>query len=79
MKIIEKARERLLSEQSLYHRGKRWIEVEAVFVRIKHNSQFNRFKIIDLQDVNIEFTLVAITHNLRKWTEKSDILCLCSK
>jgi len=65
-----KARERLLSELGIYHRGKRCIEPEAVFAQIKHNSQFNRFKLRGLQKVNIEFTLVAIAHNLRKWSRK---------
>lgn len=65
-----KARERLLSEQGIYHRGKRCIEPEAVFAQIKHNSQFNRFKLRGLEKVKIEFTLVAIAHNLRKLAKK---------
>lgn len=32
-----KARQRLTSQQGIYHRGKRCIEPEAVFARIKHN------------------------------------------
>ena len=66
-----KARERLLSEQGVYHRGKRCIEPEAVFAQVKHNSQFNRFRLRGLQKVNVEFTLVAIAHNLRKWSRKA--------
>lgn len=66
----KKARERLLSEQGVYHRGKRCIEPEAVFAQIKHNNQFTRFRLRGLKKVNIEFTLVAIAHNLRKWTKK---------
>ncbi|MDH6311135.1 transposase [Dysgonomonas sp. PFB1-18] len=66
----KKARERLISEQGIYHRGKRCIEPEAVFAQIKHNHQFNRFRLRGLQKVNIEFTLIAIAHNLRKWTKK---------
>lgn len=65
----KKARQRLLSEQGIYHRGKRCIEPEAVFAQIKHNNQWNRFRLRGLQKVNIEFTLVAIAHNLRKWTK----------
>jgi len=65
-----KAREMLLSEQGIYHRGKRCIEPEAVFAQIKHNSLFNRFKLRGLQKVNIEFILIAIAHNLRKWSRK---------
>lgn len=66
-----KARERLTSEQGIYHRGKRCIEPEAVFAQIKHNSQFNRFKLRGLERVKIEFTLVAIAHNLRKLVRKA--------
>jgi transposase len=66
----KKARERLLSEQGIYHRGKRCIEPEAVFAQIKHNSQFNRFRLRGLEKVKLEFTLVAIAHNLRKWAKK---------
>ena len=66
-----KAREMLLSEQGIYHRGKRCIEPEAVFAQIKNNSLFNRFKLRGLQKVNIEFTLIAIAHNLRKWSRKA--------
>jgi transposase len=66
-----KARERLLSEHGIYHRGKRCIEPEAVFAQIKHNHQFNRFRLRGLEKVNIEFTLIAIAHNLRKLAKKA--------
>lgn len=66
-----KVRERLLSEQGIYHRGKRCIEPEAVFAQIKHNHQFNRFRLRGLEKVNIEFTLIAIAHNLRKLAKKA--------
>jgi hypothetical protein len=66
-----KARERLTSEMGIYHRGKRCIEPEAVFGQIKHNAQWNRFRLRELKKVNIEFTLVAIAHNLRKLARKA--------
>jgi hypothetical protein len=65
-KLLEykrKARERLMSEQGVFHRGKRCIESEAVFVPIKHNSQFNGFRLRGLEKMNIEFTPVAIALN----------------
>ena len=65
------ARQRLTSEQGIYHRGKRCIEPEAVFAQIKHNSQFNRFRLRGLEKVKLEFTLVAIAHNLRKMAKKA--------
>lgn len=75
----QKARQRLLSEQGVYHRGKRCIEPEAVFAQIKHNSQFNRFRLRGLEKVNIEFTLVAIAHNLRKMARKAGLSSLLLK
>mgnify|MGYP002715502977 CR=1 FL=1 len=66
----KRARERLLSERGIYHRGKRCIEPEAVFAQIKHNHHFNRFRLRGLEKVNIEFTLIAIAHNLRKLAKK---------
>ena len=68
-----RARERLLSEEGIYHRGKRCIEPEAVFGQIKHNAQFNRFRLRGLEKVKIEFTLVAIAHNLRKLAKKNSL------
>lgn len=66
----KKARKRLLSELGIYHRGRRCVEPEAVFAQIKHNHQWSRFRLRGLEKVNIEFTLVAIAHNLRKWAKK---------
>lgn len=78
----QKAKERLLSEQAVYHRGKRCIEPEAVFAHIKSNNKFNRFTLRGLEKVKLEFILVAIAHNLRKWTKKAaicDLVELLSK
>jgi transposase len=65
------ARERLLSEKGLYHRSKRPVEVEAVFGQLKSNNKFNRFTMRGLEKVDIEFALMAIAHNLRKWAKKA--------
>jgi transposase len=75
----DKARELLLSERGIYHRGKRCVEPEAVFAQIKNNSQFYRFRLRGLQMVNIEFTLAAIAHNLRKWAKKLGFYWTLSK
>ena len=66
----QKAREKLMSEEGIYHRGRRCIEPEAVFAQIKHNSAWNRFRLRGLEKVKTEFTLVAIAHNLRKLAKK---------
>lgn len=66
LKYRKQAREKLMSEQGVYHRSKRPIEPEAVFGHIKYNNKFNRFTLRGLDKVEIEFGLVAISHNLRK-------------
>ncbi|QRQ64102.1 transposase [Sphingobacterium multivorum] len=65
-----KARQRLTSETGLYHRSKRPIEVEVVFGQMKSNNKFNRFTMRGLEKVDIEFALMCIGHNLRKWSKK---------
>jgi transposase len=65
-----KARKRLLSEEGMYHRSKRPIEVEAVFGQMKSNNKFTRFTMKGLEKVAVEFGLMAIAHNLRKWAKK---------
>lgn len=65
-----KARQRLTSETGLYHRSRRPVEVEAVFGQMKSNNRFNRFSMKGLEKVDIEFALMAIGHNLRKWSKK---------
>ena len=74
-----KARERLLSERGVYHRGRRCIEPEAVFGQIKHNAGWNRFRLRGLKKVNVEFTLVAIAHNLRKLAKKAGLPSIFSE
>lgn len=69
-KLRAKARERLISETGLYHRSKRPIEVEAVFGQMKSNNRFNRFSMRGLEKIDVEFALMCIGHNLRKWVKK---------
>ncbi len=63
----EKARELLNSEEGLRHRSNRPIEPEAVFGNIKFNHGFKRFKLKSHRKVTVEWGLVAIAHNLRKY------------
>lgn len=60
-----------LSKEGIYYRGRRCIEPEAVFARIKHNSAWNRFGLRGPEKVKTEFTLVVIAHNLRKQAKKA--------
>ena len=62
-----KARELLTGERGLMHRSRRPIEPEAVFGDIKFNHGFKRFRLKSAGKVNIEFGLVALAHNLRKY------------
>ena len=63
----EKARELLTSEEGLYHRSMRPIEPEAVFGDIKYDHGFKRFRLKGNEKVKLEFGLVALAHNLRKY------------
>ncbi|MBQ8336590.1 MAG: transposase [Bacteroidaceae bacterium] len=62
-----KARELLTSEKGLEHRSRRPIEPEAVFGNIKFNHGFKRFRLKSAEKVSVEWGLVAIAHNLRKY------------
>ena len=66
VRLRKNARERLMSDQGLYHRSMRPIEPEAVFGHIKSNNKFNRFTLRGFDKILIEYGLVAISHNLRK-------------
>ena len=62
-----KIRELLTSEDGLKHRSKRPIEPEAVFGNIKFNHGFKRFRLKSTEKVSVEWGLVSIAHNLRKY------------
>jgi transposase len=70
-KLRAKARELLDSEEGLRHRSMRPIEPEAVFGQIKFDHGFKRFRLRSLEKVSVEFGLVALAHNLRKYAEKT--------
>ena len=70
MKQKQLVRELLTSEQGLIHRSKRPIEPEAVFGQIKYDCGFKRFMLKTLPKVSVEFGLVALAHNLRKYAGK---------
>ena len=59
--------ERLTSKKGLYHRSMRHIEPEAVFGDIKYDHGFRRFHLMGYAKVSVEFRLVALAHNLRKY------------
>ena len=43
------------------------IEPEAVFGDIKYDHGFKRFRLKGMAKVSVEFGLVALAHNLRKY------------
>ena len=51
----------------MYHRSNRPVEPEAVFGDIKYNHGFKRFRLRSNEKVKVEFGLVALAHNIRKY------------
>jgi transposase len=66
--LKQKAREKLESEIGIKYRKKRAVEVEPIFGNIKQNKKFKRFLLRGIEKVKIEFGLVAIAHNLMKFS-----------
>lgn len=60
------ARENLTSEEGLYHRSKRPIEVEADFGQLKYNKFYNRFRHFTQSKVEIDFAILLFAFNIRK-------------
>lgn len=65
--LRSEAREKLLSEEGIRLRKKRSVDVESVFGQIKWNNGFKRFLMGGLEKVNLEWGLISIAHNFRKW------------
>jgi transposase len=65
----QQIKERLTSEEGLEKRRQRW-QVEAVFGNIKQNKGFRRFYLRGIEKVNIEIGLIALAHNLQRFTTK---------
>ena len=68
--LRKRARDLLLSSKGKEYRSRRPIEVESVFGQLKHNMQFRRFALRGIEKVNIEYGLLSIAHNLKKWVRK---------
>ena len=52
----------------MMHHKNRTIEPKAVFGVIKFNHGFRRFRLKSNRKVRVEFGLVALAHNLRKYS-----------
>ena len=64
------ARERLVSEEGVRHRGRRCIEPEAVFGQMKYNMAYRRFRHVGEDKVTMDFTFFAIAFNVKKMCTK---------
>lgn len=65
-----KARERLVSEEGVKHRGKRCIEPEAVFGQMKYNMAYRRFRHVGKDKVTMDFAFFAIAFDIKKMCAK---------
>jgi transposase len=68
IRLKYKARTLLLSEQGIAKRKQRCWDVEAVFGNIKQNMNFKRFMLRGIDKVNVEIGLIAMAHNLKKYS-----------
>lgn len=68
IRLKEKARNLLLSEDGIAHRKRRCWDVEAVFGDIKQNMGFKRFMLRGMEKVTTEIGLIAMAHNLKKFS-----------
>jgi len=62
--LKKQAKEKLESEKGIYYRKKRCADVEPIFGNIFQNKNFKRFFVLGLENVVIEFGLIAMSLNL---------------
>lgn len=65
--LKEQAAARLKTQKGIYYRKKRCADVEPVFGNIKHNKNFKRFLLKGIDKTEIEWGLLCIAHNLKKF------------
>lgn len=68
IRLKSQAKTLLTSEQGKAKRRQRCWDVEAVFGNIKQNMNFKRFMLRGLDKVNVEIGLIAMAHNLKKYS-----------
>jgi transposase len=62
----EAVKKQLASEQGLIKRSQRSVDVETPFANIKYNMGHRRFVLRGIDQVNIEFQLLTMAHNIKK-------------
>lgn len=65
--LKNQAYERLKTEKGIYYRKRRPVDVEPVFGNIKSNKNFKRFLLKGLDKTEIEWGLLCLAHNLKKF------------
>lgn len=65
----QKVKALLTSDEGIEKRKQRW-QVEAVFGNIKQNKGFRRFNLRGIDKANIEIGLLALAHNLQRFSTK---------
>ncbi len=68
IRLKSQAKALLTSEQGIKKRKQRCHDVEAVFGNIKQNMNFKRFLLRGIEKVNVEIGLIAMAHNLKKFS-----------
>lgn len=68
IRLKAKAKTKLTSKQGIEKRKQRCWDVEAVFGNIKQNMNFKRFMLRGIDKVNVEIGLIAMAHNLKKFS-----------
>lgn len=64
--LKQQAHQRLKTEQGIYYRKRRPVDVEPVFGNIKSNKNFKRFLLKGIDKTEIEWGLICMAHNLKK-------------
>jgi transposase len=62
----KQAKARLYTHKGIELKKQRSIDVESSFGDIKYNQGYSRFRLRGIKKANIEWGLIAISHNLRK-------------
>ncbi|MFV0572464.1 MAG: transposase, partial [Xanthomarina gelatinilytica] len=68
IRLKAQAKALLTSEKGIKKRKQRCWDVEAVFGNIKQNMNFKRFLLRGIDKVTVEIGLIAMAHNLKKFS-----------
>lgn len=68
----KEVRERLSTEDGDKKYKQRKMDVEPVFGQIKHNNHFQRFSLRGLSKNTVEWGLICVAHNLKKWATQTN-------